>query len=293
MLYDNIFRIEKKKTDKPLVQSIDNSHVQIALAIIVLSALCFKIPVLQYFLSKESGRGAQLLEFSLLSSVFIHGNIPHLLSNMFFYMLYSPSIEEKIGKTNFFQLFIICGIFSGVISHHFTKHLPLAINLGASGAIFGLMAYASIIFKDRRVVLFNSIKVPIWTVGAFYIASEIFAAKAMYRGGQTGIGHIAHVSGAFVGWLYYLIFEDKRSTDLKKPVDEKWGMSDYFDILMAGIQPVIPTLYMEFAYHLKLMIIISSFWNPKVSAMLALFVTYDCIRNRKLKVKQSKANNNE
>lgn len=289
MLLNSLIFIQRKKRDKVHKQSISDSHVQIGIAILIVSIICFSVPPLRGLLSSSSTNLSKLGGMALVTSTFVHGSIPHLFSNLLFYFLYAPPIEEKIGKKNFVTLFLICAVLGGVVNYFMSKHLTAHNSIGASGVIYGLMAYASIIFKDRKVILLTFIKLPFWTLGAFFIVIEYFSAQAMYTGSaSSNIGHIAHMAGALVGLMYYLIVGvPKPVKEKEKSKEEKWNENDYFDMAVAIFWPVLTSLYIKSSAFSRLAIICSCFYSYKLSMVLAIFFTYDTISSEKAHAKEA------
>lgn len=75
--------------------------------------------------------------FRLVTAVFLHGSLLHLLFNMYVLYLLGPPLERLFGHTRFLALFLISGLGGSVAS--FTFSAPNGVSVGASGAIFGLM----------------------------------------------------------------------------------------------------------------------------------------------------------
>lgn len=86
--------------------------------------------------------------YRLITCMFLHGGIMHLLLNMFALYSLGPFIEKIYGKTRYLIIYFLSGIVSSVFSYMFST----AVSIGASGAIFGLLG-AALIFamkmKDR------------------------------------------------------------------------------------------------------------------------------------------------
>lgn len=86
--------------------------------------------------------------YRLITCMFLHGGIMHLLLNMFALYSLGPFIEKVYGKTRYLIIYFLSGIVSSVFSYMFST----AVSIGASGAIFGLLG-AALIFamkmKDR------------------------------------------------------------------------------------------------------------------------------------------------
>lgn len=127
----------------------------------------------------------------LLTPVFLHGSIIHLSFNM--YALYSigPSLERKYGRTSFILLYAISAIFGNIFSFLCSSY----ISLGASTAIFGLIAAQGVYIYKNRYLLGNAAK-PLLTNVLFMIAVNLFL------GLSSGIDNWGHLGGLVGGLLY-------------------------------------------------------------------------------------------
>ena len=75
--------------------------------------------------------------YRLITAMFIHGSIVHIVFNMLILFQFGSAIEEFIGSLRFATLYFLAGIGGSVASFFFND--PFAFSVGASGAIFGLM----------------------------------------------------------------------------------------------------------------------------------------------------------
>ncbi len=142
--------------------------------------------------------GAKINQFILqgeiwrfLTPVFLHGSIVHLSFNM--YALYSigPSLERKYGRISFILLYAISAVFGNVFSFLCSSY----VSLGASTAIFGLIAAQGVYIYKNRHLLGNAAK-PLLTNVLFMIAVNLFL------GLSPGIDNWGHLGGLVGGFLY-------------------------------------------------------------------------------------------
>jgi len=142
--------------------------------------------------------GAKINQFILqgeiwrfLTPAFLHGSIVHLGFNMYAIYSIGPSLERKYGGTSFILLYVIGAVFGNVFSFLFSPN----ISLGASTAIFGLIAAQGVyIYKNRQ--LLGSAAKPLLTNILFMIAVNLFL------GLSPGIDNWAHMGGLAGGFLY-------------------------------------------------------------------------------------------
>lgn len=139
--------------------------------------------------------------WQFLTAVFLHGGIAHLLYNLFALFLFGFMLEHLVGSKKFFWLFLISGILANLISFII---YPNQNALGASGAIMAVIGVLAVLK-------------PMMTVWAFNLPMPMFIAAVLWAGGSVmgifgfgdqGVGHLAHLSGIFIGIFYgfYLRF---------------------------------------------------------------------------------------
>ena len=142
--------------------------------------------------------GAKINQFILqgeiwrfLTPAFLHGSFVHLGFNM--YALYSigPSLERKYGGTSFILLYAISAVFGNVFSFLCSSY----VSLGASTAIFGLIAAQGVYIYKNRYLLGSAAK-PLLTNVLFMIAVNLFL------GLSPGIDNWGHLGGLVGGFLY-------------------------------------------------------------------------------------------
>jgi membrane associated rhomboid family serine protease len=85
--------------------------------------------------------------YRLLTSMFIHYGVLHLLLNMWALWMLGRSLEAALGPLRYLALYVLAGLGGSVAGYVFS---PEAIGAGASGAIFGLFAALFIVLKRLR-----------------------------------------------------------------------------------------------------------------------------------------------
>jgi len=141
--------------------------------------------------------------------LFLHdpNSLLHLLFNMLFLWMFGVDIERSWGERKFYFYFFLTGIGAG-LTNILVKTIidPRGIGsstiptIGASGAIYGVLLAAAILFPDRKVWL---IPFPVTIPMKIYVlaagAIEFFSTL-----GATGdnVSHVTHLGGMLVGYLY-------------------------------------------------------------------------------------------
>ncbi len=155
----------------------------------------------------QSGVAPGLRLWQPFTYIFLHGGIGHLLINMLWLWMFGRELELVWGKRRFLNYFFLCGVGAGLIEV-IVKTIPVLFGkppsdiptIGASGAIFGILIANAILFPDRRIWLFPlPVNIPMRPYVAAMGAIEFFFTLGS---GGDGIGHLCHLGGMLVGYLY-------------------------------------------------------------------------------------------
>jgi rhomboid protease GluP len=126
----------------------------------------------------------------LVSSVFLHGGLFHLLCNMYSLYILGPQLESFFGKTKFIIIYIVSGVIGNLLSMAFLQ--DGVVSVGASGAIFGLLGSLLYFGYHYRVYLSGVIKSQIIPLIILNLGIGFIAA---------GINNFAHIGGLIGGVL--------------------------------------------------------------------------------------------
>ena len=159
---------------------------------------------------KEVMRGENLL--SLVTSMFLHANILHLGLNMFFLLLSGDVVERELGNFRFLGLYLACGVIAGLF-HSYLNSASTIPTIGASGAIFGVLAALAILFPFRWLLkLFGFIPIPMPAI--LFVFITILTETAYVSSGVIeNVAHTAHVGGFLAGVFLTLLFIPKKRVE--------------------------------------------------------------------------------
>lgn len=147
--------------------------------------------------------------WTLLTSVFSHNVLFHVLINMFVLRSFGGLIEEVLGPWRFLKFYLAAGIM-GSLAHAMVSNFyigePAVAAVGASGAIAGLVLVFSLLFPKEKILLFALIPVPALFGALAFIGLDLWGLTAQAQGGGLPIGHGAHLGGAAMGILYYFFY---------------------------------------------------------------------------------------
>jgi membrane associated rhomboid family serine protease len=148
---------------------------------------------------------------TIFSSMFLHGGLGHLGSNMLSLYIFGDNVEDALGHFRYVLFYLICGIsaaFAQVIIDP-SSQVPM---VGASGAIAGVIGGYLVLYPRAPIIAFNMV-LPLWffigvfpVVPAWLVAGEFFLVNLLQGLGSLtipasgGIAFFAHLGG-FVGGL--------------------------------------------------------------------------------------------
>lgn len=155
----------------------------------------------------EIMKGENLL--SLVTSIFLHANILHLGLNMFFLLVSGDAVERELGNFRFLGLYLAFGIIAGLF-HSYLNSSSTIPTIGASGAIFGVLAAFAILFPFRWLFkLFGFIPIPMPAI-IFVFITILTETAYVYSGTVENVAHTAHVGGFLAGVFLTLLFIPKK-----------------------------------------------------------------------------------
>jgi membrane associated rhomboid family serine protease len=137
--------------------------------------------------------------WQLVTYLFLHGGIWHLVFNMLSLWMFGVPLEQVWGTRRFLKYYFICGIGAGLCD--VILNVALGNNtrtIGASGAIYGLLLAFGVCFPDQTVLMGF-----LFPIKAKYMVM-IYAAIALWMslGVNSGVSNIAHLGGMAVGFAY-------------------------------------------------------------------------------------------
>lgn len=173
--------------------------------VIVFFAVKYLIPIPgidRYFMlvtpGMEYADGSIIYKFEpvqIITHMFMHSDERHLLFNMLGLYFLGPWVESALGAKRFLILYLSCGFIASVAQIFFTQ----GIIVGASGAVYGVLAGFATMFPNMELMLlFPPIPIKAKYMALGLIAIGLFSGLT---GAQAGIGHFAHVGGAVLGFL--------------------------------------------------------------------------------------------
>lgn len=147
--------------------------------------------------------------WTLLTSMFLHGGLGHLLGNMLYLFIFGDNVEDALGHGRYLAFYVTCGVLaslSHVITTVVTGGNPYLPSLGASGAISGVLAAYLVLFPAKRVrmlVFVFVMDVPAFVaIGLWFVFQLVNGVGMLGSGSQAGgVAYAAHIGGFAAGFL--------------------------------------------------------------------------------------------
>ncbi len=176
---------------------------------IPVEAVLRHISVYDLFVFRHGYRPSAPQGWDLLTSIFLHGGLLHLLGNMLFLWIYGDNVEHRLGRWLYLLAYIACGIAATLFYSVFAggSGFPL---VGASGAISGVLGFYFLWFPKNVVRIFVFLfpfLMDVFVVSArlvlgfFLVLDNLLPFLLTPSRAGGGVAHGAHIGGFIAGLL--------------------------------------------------------------------------------------------
>ena len=152
---------------------------------------------------------------TVFTSMFMHGGWLHLGGNMLYLWIFGDNIEDRFGHGIFLVFYFLCGIAATLAQLMVApgSHVP---NLGASGAIAGVLGSYILLFPGGRVRVLQGqqiVQMPALIVIGFWIVLQVFSGVGSISNAADtgGVAYMAHVGGFAAGCVLTLLLRGRAS----------------------------------------------------------------------------------
>lgn len=144
----------------------------------------------------------------LISAVFVHIGIVHLLSNMLALGFIGYALEPLLGKQRFLVAYLLSGITGSLLSMYIH---PQIISAGASGAIFGMFGvFLAVLSTNLTKARMRSVALPSM---ALYVLYQLAAGM---KDGVDNAGHLGGlIGGLLIGYALYPSLKNTQSVHIR------------------------------------------------------------------------------
>lgn len=141
--------------------------------------------------------------YRLLTSMFLHAGIDHLVSNMLILFFLGDIVERTLGHVKYFFLYLLAGLGGNLLSLWYSYQMgDYTDSLGASGAIFGMVgALLWLLIRNKGHLETMSIPKILFLIGY----------SAYYGLQSTNVNNMAHLGGLVTGFILCVLLYHKKS----------------------------------------------------------------------------------
>ncbi|MBE43903.1 MAG: hypothetical protein CMO16_01815 [Thaumarchaeota archaeon] len=159
---------------------------------------------------------------SILSSIFMHGGIIHLLGNMLFLWVFGDNIEDRFGHGKYLGIYLFWGFFASMA--HLVWVMSVGGNqllipaVGASGAISGVLGAYLLMFPRAKVItllfffFITTTRIPAFAYLIIWFIFQLFSASF---GAGGDVAYLAHIGGFAIGAVFGALYRSLIKVRLK------------------------------------------------------------------------------
>jgi len=196
-----------------------NIAVFIAIKILYVFLFLFRVTdnnVIVYWLSLPSDYSKLLLRpWGIITYQFLHEGFMHILFNMLWLYWFGKIFLEFLSQKKLISIYLLGGIFGGLfyvlafnIFPAFEAYKINSIALGASASVLAIVTTISFYVPDYTIRLMFIGNIKLKYIAIFTILLDIISVT-----GENSGGHIAHLGGAFYGFIMYLQLKQGKNID--------------------------------------------------------------------------------
>jgi membrane associated rhomboid family serine protease len=171
-----------------------------------------------------AGNESPQVLLTIFSAMFMHAGIAHLLGNMLFLWIFGDNIEDQFGHRQYLIFYLVCGIIATFAQYILDPGSAIP-NLGASGAIAGVLGAYLLMFPRARVNFFvwplsillaiftrsPYLRIPAWLMLGLWFAMQVWlGVDGLSSMGEGGVAFWAHIGGFIAGLVLALLFRPGR-----------------------------------------------------------------------------------
>jgi membrane associated rhomboid family serine protease len=155
---------------------------------------------------------------TVFTSMFLHGNLLHIISNMWILWIFGDNVEDSMGRGGYLVFYLLCGTASVFAQYWAMPQSPFPM-VGASGAIAGVLGAYFLTYPQAKVltlvpifIIFYMVELPAYVfLGIWLLIQLVQGAATLVANDATmaGVAWWAHIGGFGAGILLLPLFRKK------------------------------------------------------------------------------------
>ncbi|HOJ22206.1 MAG TPA: rhomboid family intramembrane serine protease [Armatimonadota bacterium] len=179
------------------------------------------VPVL--FTRDPAGTDLLAVYPTLLTSIFLHGGLLHLLVNMWYLWIFGDNVEDRMGHGKFLIFYLMGGVVAN-LAHIGLNPLSPIPSIGASGAVAGVLGAYLVLFPGARIITIVpfifvfAIQLPAGLVLGVWFIIQLWSGLGSIGvdGTAGGIAYWAHIGGFLFGLLVVRFLAPRRRRRMRR-----------------------------------------------------------------------------
>lgn len=145
----------------------------------------------------------------IFSSMFMHGSIMHIVSNLWFLHIFGDNVEDRMGHIRYLLFYLAAGVAATLAQYFLSTSSDIPM-LGASGAISGVAGAYMVLSSKARIktiifigILFRIIEISAVVFLGYWFLLQVFNGVNSFNtiDGEGGVAWFAHIGGFVFGYL--------------------------------------------------------------------------------------------
>src|SRR5262249_15762396 len=142
--------------------------------------------------------------WTIVTYMFLHDGIMHILFNMLGLFFFGPQVEERLGSRQFVTLYFVGGVSGAVLSMFLAPTSAIigasaAGMMGGAGAVLGVMLAFAFFWPNAPIYIWGILPVP---ARILVIVTTLLSLFSGLQGSRGGIADFAHLGGYAGAYLY-------------------------------------------------------------------------------------------
>jgi membrane associated rhomboid family serine protease len=161
---------------------------------------------------------------TVFTAMFMHGGLLHLGGNMLFLWIFGNNVEDSMGPVKFVVFYLLAGVAATALQTVINPGSDVP-NIGASGAVAGVLGGYLLLFPRARVVtvifiifFFTIVELPAMFFLVIWFAQQALFGALDLNGSGGGVAYFAHIGGFAFGLLAIRLFasEQRRRRQIER-----------------------------------------------------------------------------
>ena len=168
---------------------------------------------------------------SVFTAMFLHGGWLHIASNMLYLWIFGDNVEDRLGHVGFLVFYLVAGVAATALQVGLNPESAVP-NIGASGAIAGVLGAYLLLYPDARVLtlvflgfFITTVRISaLWLLGIWFALQAVrgFAEFGSGAAEGGGVAWWAHIGGFIVGMIVGLVLRRMTPRRQRSPYSDRW-----------------------------------------------------------------------